>query len=54
MAVQAIGFLADTVFMKQDFGHRIILKALIFGLVEMLAAGVLVAVIYKPKEPAKA
>lgn len=35
-------------------GYRVILKGLIFGLLEMLAAGILVAVIYKPKAPAKA
>jgi hypothetical protein len=34
--------------------HMIILRGLLFALLEMLVAGILVAVIYKPSPPAKA
>lgn len=34
--------------------HTIVLRWLLFGFLEMLAAGILVAVIYKPSAPAKA
>lgn len=34
-------------------GHMIILRWILFGLLEMLVAGILVAVIYKPAAPAK-